>query len=592
MAHHPWEIAHPWEVEHDSETDSEDDEWDPRKVSGEPAAKELLNVLLDLYFKNKLSAKMLAVICWWACRLGDDGSDIVKSYGYRPDAQSGRFQRHLDTVMKMDGHAKDKMKLDIPAHTKYDLARTTHSYAVTAPYEALESEVQKDPSLIDKLEAKNALGEWPNAFKNHLFYGRAGRHVFPCVLYVDGVPFTKRDGMIGFYFYNLVSSRRWLVVALRKSYLCKCGCRGWCTFWSVFNFITWCLTMSDQGAYPSQDWSQSDWTDEVRVSLAGIALTTLIALVFIKGDWAEYSNTFGLASWASKLYPCFNCWCVLSNMFRYQNVSLCELPWPEATDNDYDQACRACERWVILETLQMWRRVRANLVYDRTKRGSHGRALTCNIEPLQLLKGDRLEPCATMQDVALFDTAPVLPARVLFWRPSEETRSKHRNPLVRSDLGIGLHTFATDSLHTLNLGVLFDWVVQAIWKMIDSDVWGVGGTMNGRIEACILRFRNELFAWYPCFILQRPDLNCHRMEDFTPEMIGTRKRKKLKAKAAETKTLLYAVVAIFKKYALQIEKGSETLAAGEALVSYFDSIYACDMEVPLETINDVGRFKI
>ena len=54
--------------------------------------------------------------------------------------------------------------------------------------------------------------------------------VHPSALYVDHVgSTTKRDGVVGFFIYSLVTQRRHLRVAVRKSDLCRCGCRGWCS---------------------------------------------------------------------------------------------------------------------------------------------------------------------------------------------------------------------------------------------------------------------------------------------------------------------------------------------------------------------------
>ena len=60
-------------------------------------------------------------------------------------------------------------------------------------------------------------------------HGTRGTDVHPLALYVDGVRHTKRDGVIGFFIYSLVTPRRHLCVAVRKSDLCRCGCRGWCS---------------------------------------------------------------------------------------------------------------------------------------------------------------------------------------------------------------------------------------------------------------------------------------------------------------------------------------------------------------------------
>eukprot|EP00969_Alexandrium_andersonii_P300733 13295026-Alexandrium_andersonii.AAC.1 len=71
----------------------------------------------------------------------------------------------------------------------------------------------------------------------------------------------------------------------------------------------------------------------------------------------------------------------------------------------YDKACDDCEHKVVLNEAQRIK-VRSNLIWDRRKRGSHGRALIKDIPELGLLKGDRVEPTDTMEDIAALDDAP------------------------------------------------------------------------------------------------------------------------------------------------------------------------------------------
>ena len=65
-----------------------------------------------------------------------------------------------------------------------------------------------------------------------------------------------------------------------------------------------------------------------------------------------------------------------------------------------------------------------------------GRALKVDMPQIGKEKNDRLEPCATVQDVGeTFDNLVVdhsRPIRVCFWRRSEETAIRHRNPLLLS----------------------------------------------------------------------------------------------------------------------------------------------------------------
>eukprot|EP00969_Alexandrium_andersonii_P263012 11626552-Alexandrium_andersonii.AAC.1 len=70
----------------------------------------------------------------------------------------------------------------------------------------------------------------------------------------------------------------------------------------------------------------------------------------------------------------------------------------------------------------------------------------------RLAVGDRLEPCEALPDVGALEDVQV-PIKILFWRPSAETKARHRNPIFDDVLGTTLCTLAVDTLHTLNLGV-------------------------------------------------------------------------------------------------------------------------------------------
>eukprot|EP00969_Alexandrium_andersonii_P181741 8031333-Alexandrium_andersonii.AAC.1 len=96
----------------------------------------------------------------------------------------------------------------------------------------------------------------------------------------------------------MVTGLRRLVACLRRSYLCKCGCKGWCTLWPVFNFVAWSMEAAATGRYPERRWDGAEWSasDGERSWLAGSALRCSSFLLFCKGDWAEYARTFGFAS--------------------------------------------------------------------------------------------------------------------------------------------------------------------------------------------------------------------------------------------------------------------------------------------------------
>ena len=119
---------------------------------------------------------------------------------------------------------------------------------------------------------------------------------------------------------------------------------------------------------------------------------------------------------------------------------------------------------------------KAKLAYDKREQGSTDRELTGDIPRLGLKKGDRLEPHQGCQDIGGegFDLSKEFPLRVLFWRKSDETRTRHRLPLMDSSIGISIDTFMIDSLHTLYLGVAATFVSFALRRLIIVDAFRVG----------------------------------------------------------------------------------------------------------------------
>jgi hypothetical protein len=69
-------------------------------------------------------------------------------------------------------------------------------------------------------------------------------------------------------------------------------------------------------------------------------------------------------------------------------------------------------------------------------------------------------------------------------------------------------------------------------------------------------------------------------------MLGSADGAKLKLKAAETKTMLYAVVDMVARYVDRMSRGAETRDAGLALVRYMDVIKIHGRRVPLAAVQD------
>ena len=188
------------------------DEEDEQEATGPAAGDCLVEYLLDMHYEGRLSAKAVCVACWFAHKAGAQGS--IGRYAFRPNAPTGHYQRHLDSVMGVDVKAEMAWRYSvlIPQHSKYDTSRSTHPCFVNLPHEALSEEVLQVPNIMDRVGSTT----WPRAYYNNPIVQRSARPVLPIALYLDGVPTTNRDGCLGIFVYNLVTMKRHLIAVVRK----------------------------------------------------------------------------------------------------------------------------------------------------------------------------------------------------------------------------------------------------------------------------------------------------------------------------------------------------------------------------------------
>eukprot|EP00969_Alexandrium_andersonii_P087889 3877042-Alexandrium_andersonii.AAC.1 len=214
-----WEREYTWEAEGAEGEEEEDEE----NATGVSAGEALLEQLLALHFEGKMTAKSFCIACWWASRAGAEGP--LASFALKPSASSGSFQRKIDSQLGIKLHDPSYLDVDVPSHTKFDISRSVQPVPVQAPHEAIEAELQANPALLEELKTAAENGEWAPAYRRHPVAAQSDSVVLPLCLYVDGVPFLKKDSMVGFFVYNMVSGLRHLVCSLRKRYICKCGCK-------------------------------------------------------------------------------------------------------------------------------------------------------------------------------------------------------------------------------------------------------------------------------------------------------------------------------------------------------------------------------
>jgi len=93
-------------------------------------------------------------------------------------------------------------------------------------------------------------------------------------------------------------------------------------------------------------------------------------------------------------------------------------------------------------------------------------------------------------------------------------------------------TITTDTLHCFYLGVLKVWCTQAVWLLLESDIYGQIGL--GEMASAVLALRAALLRYYKQRRRDNPAEELTHLADLTPKMLGARAAKRLKTKGAET----------------------------------------------------------
>ena len=568
-ATHSWEVPQDaWGVRPDVGVGAGgDDEFSDSDLSDGPILDpqdEFIEFALDLLNFRCLNARQFCTMMFFA---GRAGLGKCKKYGHRPGAPSGHYARHLDPILGFKHFNTKFYEVKIPSHSKVDMSRTMHTSPMLMPHETLIYDMIAEPGAITKLNEQVTSNSLPPCYYEHVVVrNNAGmsQHVVPIDVYLDFVPYTITDSVLGVWVHNIITNRRYLVAVLRKRTLCTCGCKGWCSFHSLFAALTWSLRSLAHGRWPNARHDGEAWgtMDVDRARRAGEVMPLKAAVLYIRGDWAEYAHTLGLPAWNDGLRPCYECVGFGSDLYNGRDCSAHGLRWRCNDEDAYQDACRRCEI-----RLRLTARTRTDLVvrlqYDRRDTGPRGRALCREVPGLLLVVGDRLEPSETLPNVDGLD-ALAMPATVTFWRRSEETLTRHRNPLFAEDIGISMHKSLTvDTLHTLYLGVMNAWCKLVVWLLLLSGLYGDAAT---GFVGCVLSFRHRLMEWYKARHRRFPTENLTRVSDFTKNMVGKRTAPKMKTKGAETwGVLLFLIHELRLQYERLGERAVRLLLAGEAL---------------------------
>ena len=377
-------------------------------------ARELLDFLMEQHNSGALSAKQVCIICYWA---GEAGIEDVKPMGLPPWTKgSGDFKRLLDKRVPRKG--PNVYHLAAPTYSRKEGKRAQQNLAVLLPHELLEVDMQDEDMAALQ-------GQWqaPPNFEQHPVVQEASRagdkQVVPISLFIDGVAYAKRDSLLCITCQNLLTGHRFVICALRKRIMCKCGCKGWDTLHAVFSWLRWALQILATGVRPQQRHDGSGFDPEMeeqRSAAAGSRLPFVGAVTQLRADWAEIAHTMAVPQWSSHAQPCFLCRASHDNVnSQIAECNYQRLTWELKSSETYDAACDACEILVDPLSRDDWLQLQGLLDYDSRSDGARGLALQKAYPKLNLKKGDRLEPTAELWDTQLFFGKDP-PKRALFWQ--------------------------------------------------------------------------------------------------------------------------------------------------------------------------------
>ena len=501
----------------------------------------LVRYLLDLLFMSKLSAKDFCQIMWfaWKAGVGD-----CKTFCLRPGLPTGHYMRHVKEIMGWND--KERFyRMKIPGSTKHDLERTCLDVMTMPGHELMamdlhmQGNLEKDARALQDLRADpNGL---PPCYWEHPVVRDAAEDeiVFPVAIYLDGAPYSQTDSVIGWWLINLISGQRYLTSVLRKRNICKCGCKGWCTFWRFWSFLRWTLRSLATGRFPEvrDDGQAWDPLDKERALLAGSEFGYKGACLYLKADWAELASTAGFPAWNDGCRPCCDCNAFGDGLYDLDGVTLDDTRSFMVNDAlDYYGACIRSEIKVSLRDEDDVQRIVQYLRYDKRTQGNQGRCLTrdVNVNGVSLKVGDRLEPSEKLPDVGSLEDLRT-PSEIIFWRKDRETLTRHRNPIF--DLEIGLtprSIMVVDLLHAFFLGILNAYCHRALWALIQSGAYGSLGTAHENLLAAAMVIRSRLFQFYKDHRRAHPEDDLTQVTDFTLNMMNTPDDKKMSTKGAET----------------------------------------------------------
>ena len=115
-----------------------------KRMRGTTCPHELLGMSMQtcswgVRTRGRLSARDVCVLSWFASQAGRKGP--AESFAPRPDAPSGHYPGHLDTILPPSETMKNEYTLHVPSYDKYSLGRVVLETPALPLHEVLHEEL-------------------------------------------------------------------------------------------------------------------------------------------------------------------------------------------------------------------------------------------------------------------------------------------------------------------------------------------------------------------------------------------------------------------------------------------------------------------
>ena len=197
----------------------------------------------------------------------------------------------------------------MPVEGKLDQYRSHQEIEVKLPHEQMWKEEQmlpfQTPAEIEELDVFKLHPAYMALPDNEKQYAR------PVSIYLDVAKYTRRNNFWGIYIRNLRTRFEHLFAVFRKEDLCRCGCRGWDSFYPVFQVLVWSLNCGTAGDWPTRRHDDGEFQSprdnwrSTRPSMGPMGIHLIVCE--LRGDWPAMNLILGQRGWKHLISPCPLC---------------------------------------------------------------------------------------------------------------------------------------------------------------------------------------------------------------------------------------------------------------------------------------------